>query len=60
MLLMTVLALAGCAVGPNYRPPAAPDVDRYTAQPLPPATAFPHTAAGDAHRFLAREQVPQR
>jgi NodT family efflux transporter outer membrane factor (OMF) lipoprotein len=29
-------ALAGCAVGPNFHAPAAPDIDRYTAQPLGP------------------------
>jgi hypothetical protein len=25
---VTVLALAGCAVGPNFSAPAAPEVDR--------------------------------
>jgi NodT family efflux transporter outer membrane factor (OMF) lipoprotein len=59
-LAMATLALAGCAVGPNYRPPAAPAVGRFTAQPLPPATLAARTAGGDAQRFLAGEQVPQR
>jgi NodT family efflux transporter outer membrane factor (OMF) lipoprotein len=35
---------AGCAVGPNFHRPAAPQTDRYTAQPLPepdPQTELP-------------------
>ena len=32
-------ALAGCAVGPDYRRPAAPAVASYTAEALPPGTA---------------------
>jgi NodT family efflux transporter outer membrane factor (OMF) lipoprotein len=27
--------MAGCAVGPDFQPPAAPAADRYTARPLP-------------------------
>ncbi len=30
--------LAGCTVGPNFRPPAPPPVDRYTPGPLPTRT----------------------
>ena len=30
--------MAGCAVGPDFHRPAAPEVDRYTAQALPPQT----------------------
>jgi NodT family efflux transporter outer membrane factor (OMF) lipoprotein len=57
---VTVLALAGCAVGPNFRAPAAPEVDRYTALPLPRATVAADTAGGDAQRFLTGAAVPQR
>jgi len=31
---VTVALLAGCAVGPDFKRPDAPPVDRYTAQPL--------------------------
>jgi NodT family efflux transporter outer membrane factor (OMF) lipoprotein len=34
-MLAAALLLAGCAVGPNFRPPAAPDATRYTPAPLP-------------------------
>ncbi|MDR3467434.1 MAG: TolC family protein, partial [Xanthobacteraceae bacterium] len=33
------LALGGCAVGPNFSPPASPDVDRFTASPLAAAAS---------------------
>src|SRR5690348_3651863 len=54
------LILAGCAVGPNYKRPDSPAVDRYTAQPLPAQTASTDTAGGDAQRFLEGRDVPQR
>jgi NodT family efflux transporter outer membrane factor (OMF) lipoprotein len=54
------LALAGCAVGPNYREPVAPAVDRYTVKPLPQATTSAGTTGGDAQRFLAGQSVPQQ
>ena len=59
-IAMAVLALTGCAVGPNFREPAAPAVTRYTAQPLPEATASAPAPGGDAQRFLAGHAVPQR
>ncbi|MGH8154205.1 MAG: efflux transporter outer membrane subunit [Rhodanobacteraceae bacterium] len=59
-VMIAAFALAGCAVGPNFRAPAAPDVDRFTASPLPAATASADTAGGDAQRFLEGENVPQR
>jgi NodT family efflux transporter outer membrane factor (OMF) lipoprotein len=60
MVAASVLALAGCAVGPNFREPAAPAVARYTVQPLPGETASAETAGGDAQRFLDGHAVPQR
>ncbi len=34
LAIMATAALAGCAVGPNFHPPAPPATERYTAQPL--------------------------
>jgi len=59
-VLLVALALAGCAVGPNFREPASPQVDRYTATSLPASTTSADTAGGDAQRFLEGENVPQR
>jgi hypothetical protein len=35
------LLAAGCAVGPNFRRPAAPEVSGYTASPLEPTVSTP-------------------
>ncbi|HLI17217.1 MAG TPA: efflux transporter outer membrane subunit [Rhodanobacteraceae bacterium] len=59
-VVIAVSMLAGCAVGPNFREPAAPRVDRYTSAPLPSSTASAGTAGGDAQHFLEGENVPQR
>jgi NodT family efflux transporter outer membrane factor (OMF) lipoprotein len=45
--------LAGCAVGPDFRHPAAPEVTRYTREPL--AT---HMAA--SQRFAAGGDIPEQ
>ncbi|MDQ2972411.1 MAG: hypothetical protein M3R20_05450, partial [Pseudomonadota bacterium] len=58
MVCAATLALAACAVGPNYQRPDAPPVDRYTRQPLPVATVSADTAGGDAQRFLEGRNVP--
>ena len=57
---MTILGLGGCAVGPDYRRPDAPRVDRFTPQPLAATTTSANTAGGDAQRFLQGRAVPQR
>jgi outer membrane protein TolC len=44
------LFMAGCAVGPNFKKPAAPDVSDYTAAPLT-STASANVAGGQAQRF---------
>jgi NodT family efflux transporter outer membrane factor (OMF) lipoprotein len=60
-MLAAVAALAaGCAAGPDYRKPAAPDVDRYTAEPLAGRTEAAATAGGAAQRLVAGADVPER
>jgi NodT family efflux transporter outer membrane factor (OMF) lipoprotein len=46
-----LLLLAACAVGPNFKRPAAPDVDRYTPHPLSSTAAAPNVSGGEAQRF---------
>ena len=45
------LLFAGCAVGPNFKKPAAPDVSDYTAQPLSTTVATANVPGGEAQRF---------
>ncbi len=49
--LILSAVLAGCAAGPDFKRPAAPDVSDYTTSPLPTQTASAHTAFGEAQRF---------
>lgn len=53
-----LLALAGCAAGPDFRTPAAPAVTAYRAEALPAATVATAAPTGDAQRFLAGADVP--
>lgn len=50
--------LAGCAVGPDFLRPAAPDVKGYTAEPLPAETAHAAVHGGAAQHFVSGEDIP--
>lgn len=61
IFLATAIAsalLASCAVGPDFKRPPAPRVDRYTQQPLPLRTASAATLDGAAQRFIPGQDVP--
>src|ERR1700722_8474479 len=47
----TLLAGAGCAVGPNFKKPAAPDGAGYSASPPAATPATANVSGGDAQRF---------
>ena len=54
--LAVILALLnGCAVGPNFVRPAAPDTDRYTHEAQPEATV---KADGQAQHFTPGTDIP--
>jgi NodT family efflux transporter outer membrane factor (OMF) lipoprotein len=52
--VVAAMLASSCAVGPNFEHPAAPDVDRYTAEPLASRTA---TADGKSQRFEQGKDV---
>jgi len=56
--VLVVALLAGCAVGPEFRRPAAPAVSSYTAGPLPGETSAAPVAGGAPQRFAAGEKIP--
>jgi NodT family efflux transporter outer membrane factor (OMF) lipoprotein len=56
--LLAPLLVAGCVVGPNFKPPAAPAVSRYTAKPLAPTVATPGVPGGTAQRFVTGADIP--
>jgi len=55
---LAVLALGGCAVGPNFHTPAAPSVSGYTPGPPPLQTAAASVAGGASQNFLQDGDVP--
>ena len=54
---LALSAFAGCAVGPNFKKPAAPEAGDYTAQPLSATVAVADIAGGDAQRFAKGTDV---
>lgn len=56
--LTALLLLAGCAVGPDFRAPSAPDVSGFTPEPLTRPTASSATSGGGAQYFTAGQDIP--
>ena len=50
--------VAGCAVGPDFARPAAPDADRYSREPFAARTSATDVAAGQAQRFVPGMDIP--
>jgi NodT family efflux transporter outer membrane factor (OMF) lipoprotein len=48
---VAVLLMAGCAVGPNFKKPAAPDVTDYTASTLSSTVGVQNLAGGEVQHF---------
>src|SRR6202022_4374723 len=57
-VLVVPILLVGCAVGPDFEPPKAPSVARYTPDPLPVRTASATVTGGTAQRFFAERDIP--
>lgn len=52
VLLTLLLALAGCAVGPDFKRPSAPEVAGYTATPVADRTESAAVRLGEAQRLV--------
>ena len=59
-LAFGAVLLAGCAVGPNFKQPAAPSVQGYLPEPLSQQTESAPGQGGDAQRFVAGMDVPSQ
>jgi NodT family efflux transporter outer membrane factor (OMF) lipoprotein len=60
-LFLTVLAcstIAGCAVGPDFKKPTAPNVSDYTGAPLSTTVASPNVSGGEAQHFVEGGDIP--
>jgi NodT family efflux transporter outer membrane factor (OMF) lipoprotein len=51
------LAIAGCAVGPDFEKPAAPDVGSYSPHPIAATDGTSNVAGGEAQRFGSSDVV---
>jgi NodT family efflux transporter outer membrane factor (OMF) lipoprotein len=52
-----LLCAGGCAVGPNFKKPAAPDVGDYTAVPLAATVATANVSGGETQRFVKGNDI---
>ena len=50
--------LTGCAVGPDFSHPAAPEITRYTREPVVSQTSGTDTAAGQRQHFIEGRDIP--
>ena len=52
--------LTSCAVGPDFTVPSAPDVNRYTPEPLALHTSSTDAPTGQPQHFLPGRDIPQQ
>jgi NodT family efflux transporter outer membrane factor (OMF) lipoprotein len=57
-VISALLMLVGCAVGPNYKRPPAPDVSGYTPAPPTTTNSSPGINAGEAQSFTPGHDIP--
>ncbi|WP_238481138.1 efflux transporter outer membrane subunit [Dyella telluris] len=50
--------MAACAVGPDFKRPAAPEVSQYTSKPVTSTVATEQVAGGEAQRFASGGDIP--
>jgi NodT family efflux transporter outer membrane factor (OMF) lipoprotein len=58
-ILTLAVFLNGCAVGPDFVQPAAPEVDRFTKEPLAQRTSSSSAPDGQSQHFLSGRDIPQ-
>jgi NodT family efflux transporter outer membrane factor (OMF) lipoprotein len=56
--LVALLITSGCAVGPNFKRPAAPNVPGYTPSLPTTTSSSPNVAGGEAQTFAQGRDIP--
>jgi NodT family efflux transporter outer membrane factor (OMF) lipoprotein len=56
--ISALLLTAGCAVGPNFKRPAAPKVPGYTATPPSTTSSKANVGGGEAQQFIEGRDIP--
>jgi NodT family efflux transporter outer membrane factor (OMF) lipoprotein len=57
-VVLSFSLLAACAVGPDFKPPAAPAVSGYTPETSPATTTSANVAGGAAQKFVTGRDIP--
>jgi NodT family efflux transporter outer membrane factor (OMF) lipoprotein len=56
--ISTLLLTAGCAVGPRFKRPAAPDVGGYTPAPISTTSSTSNVGGGEAQHLVEGHDIP--
>ena len=56
-IVLCTIVLGGCTAGPDFKRPAPPVVQNYTAEKLPVQTVSVSSAMGNAQRFVTRTPI---
>jgi NodT family efflux transporter outer membrane factor (OMF) lipoprotein len=55
---LALLITGGCAVGPNYKKPVAPNVPGYAPSPPTTTSSSPNVTGGEAQSFIPGRDIP--
>lgn len=58
LLAFEAVLLAGCAVGPKFKKPAAPDVRGYTPAPITTTSSTSNVVGGEAQHLVEAQGIP--
>lgn len=58
LVIFAWITIAGCAVGPDFRTPPAPEVKSYTEKPIPAETVSAPGIGGETQRFVEGGDIP--
>jgi NodT family efflux transporter outer membrane factor (OMF) lipoprotein len=58
LVIPALLLTAGCAVGPNFKKPPAPNVPGYTPVPISTTSSTSNVPAGEAQQFVEGRDIP--
>ena len=57
LVALSSLVVAGCAVGPDFKKPAAPDVNGYTSSPIATTVSTAGVSGGEPQRFVEGGEI---
>jgi len=58
LLSSALLLFGGCAVGPNFNKPSAPNVSGYTPTPVSATSGTPNVSGGEAQHLVEGQDIP--